>query len=237
MNDFTKTMCVMGVSLSIAMVPISFIGAGLYFYNKGESKISSERIPFNRENIGLIGNDCVIGMVGAERASTRRRLVPLADTIFMIPPTNNIAAASVSVLCMWERTNGHFGRSFSKFFPVFANGVVNTSVVIGACYNREDVPNGATILFSDNEFGFYKDNTRSEIEKKSIYIFIENSDNNYLLPREQQTAVYQIYKKNHREGDSIFVGHNRAEQYNINELYNNIESSEDIDYDYYLPLS
>ncbi len=50
---------------------------------------------------------------------------------------------------------------------------------------------------------------------------------------------YIKYGKNSviRNGDSIFINYNRAQAYDINELYGNLDSSEDIDDDYYKPLS
>ena len=57
------------------------------------------------------------------------------------------------------------------------------------------------------------------------------------MPRQNQTAVYQLYKKGQNNGDALFVQHNRSSRYDIRELYNNIDSSYDINYDYYSPLS
>ncbi len=237
MKDFSKAMAVIGMSLGLAMLPISIISLGLYFNQLNKPVISdNDRIPFSRGDKSRIeDNICIVGMM--EAPSANRHLSSMTDNIFLVPPTSNLNSASVSAYCMWERTNGHLGRPFSRFFPVFSNGVVDTSIVIGACYNREDVPNGSEILFSDEKFKFYKNSGRQETEEKGIYFFIENAGDNYPMPMQNQTAVYQLYKKSQNAGDALFVEHNRSSRYDIRKLYNNIDSSDDIDYDYYSPLS
>lgn len=237
MEDFSKAMAVIGMSLGLAMLPISIISLGLYFNQLNKPVISdNDRIPFSRGDKSRIeDNICIAGMMEAPPANRRSRL--MTDSIFLVPPASNLNSASVSAYCMWERTNGHLGRQFSRFFPVFSNGVVDTSIVIGACYNREDVPNGSTILFSDEKFKFYKNSGRQETEEKGIYIFIENAGDNYPMPMQNQTVVYQLMKKGQSQGDGLSVQHDRSLRYDIRELYNNIDSSDDIDYEFYAPLS
>ena len=156
MKDFPKVMVAIGISLNLAILIIS---SGLYRNQINPLIISDNgRIFFSRDNISNFKHNIfIVGMMAAPPA--RDNLKRATDNMFIVPPTTSLENASVSAYCMWERTNGHFGRPFSKFFPVFSNGVVDTSMVIGACYKREDVPNGSKILFSDEKFKFYKNNT------------------------------------------------------------------------------
>jgi hypothetical protein len=94
-------------------------------------------------------------------------------------------------------------------------------------------------LFSDENFAFFKDSGKNEIVKSGICIYMAKPTGNYKLPKMNFTMVYQISKNGQEKSkkESKLVHHNRMTNYNSGELYSNIESSDEIDHDFYAPLT
>ena len=231
-KNFCKTAVIIGISASIATLLISIISAVLCFGQLNKPILNDDKVIFNVHNKSKIKDiRCIVGMMVAPCNK-----IPVCDSLFLVPPTTNLSNASVSAHCMWARTNGNFGRHLWEFFPGYSTGEVDISIVVGACYEREKVPSGAEILFSDEKFKFYESCLHGKIIERKIYIFTKKADDNYLMPMADQTAVYQLTKKDQSKSDILFIQHNRLLRYDIRAFYNNIDSSDDIDYDLYSPL-
>jgi hypothetical protein len=227
-KDFFKSV---SVNLILCAAIIMSTVAGLCVYSNSHVKI-----PFTLNNKNYISKNYIVGMVAVIEVGENPRV---NDGLFVVPPTLKIADAALAAHCMWERINLNAGRGLRSFFRVYADGHVDTDVEIRACYKRENVPAGAKILFSDEKFKFIDYYDRNKTVQRGIYIYEIKSTGNCKLPIFNQTEVYQIAKNGQSgEGDGmLFVQHNRMTKYNVEELYSNIESSDEIDYSFYEPLA
>lgn len=151
------------------------------------------------------------------------------QSVFVIPPKNNVFEASVAAYAMWEKVNGHMGRPCNLFVPIYANGCMGQIAIKGA--RHEDA--------GSIRYNFF---WRGEPQIGDIYLKevpLPQNAFKKINDFDRYVVLYGLLKTNHEQNDSWVVDHPITRRFTIQEIYDianlNQLKTMPIDYDAYNP--
>ncbi len=178
MTDFYKKAAVIGISLSIVSVPTALISTVSCFKLARDcSKLARDCSKLARPFGGSVN---IVGMMFAPSIAGGG-----GDHMYLIPRTDCLYIAGLSMLCLWEHTNGTFGRALPSFFPVYDDGCTDLTTVIGFCYDKRELPDGSFLLYADKNFVY----DRTPGGKHGVYVYaVKVSPDDY--PKSSHIGTY-----------------------------------------------
>lgn len=179
------------------------------------------RIQFTRDDTSRINSNFMIGFIEAKLENNNPQTRYLFE---LLPPTLNIDNIFPTLQYQWDMHHRN-GRN-PRWFPVLGNGVVDTGVVIGMCNTQREVPQGAEVMLRVNDYN-----------GNSYVVFVEKNERNYY----KNPPIYNLCGYLLGNSDGTWRKHidnfgdilNNEGNFDVNRLYGNVTSSDEINYDTY----